>query len=164
MSNIPEKSPDSEANSLNLDRQLCFALYATSRAMTRAYQPMLRALGITYPQYLVLLVLWQWDNEQRAAGQCTVSALGAQLMLDSGTLTPLLKRMEMQGHLTRRRGELDERVTVIELTDEGRALQARAKSWRSRALDSLAVPQQRLADLRKELWVLLENLQSSAEK
>jgi len=164
LSRSQDQGPDCDNNALNLDRQLCFALYAASRAMTRAYQPMLRALGITYPQYLVLLVLWQWDNEERAVGQCTVSALGAQLMLDSGTLTPLLKRMEQQGHLTRRRGDLDERVTLIQLTDSGRALQANASSWRARALDSLAVPQQRLADLRKELWWLLDNLQSSAEK
>ena len=160
MTRIPEQVPESEHNSLNLDRQLCFALYAASRAMTRAYQPMMRALGITYPQYLVLLVLWQWDNERREAGECSVSALGEQLMLDSGTLTPLLKRMEQRGHVTRRRGDLDERVTLIQLTDDGRALQALAKSWRDRALESVAVPRERLAELRKELWMLLDNLQS----
>ena len=148
---------------MNLDRQLCFALYAASRAMTRAYQPMLRALGITYPQYLVLLVLWQWDNERRDSDRCSVSALGEQLMLDSGTLTPLLKRMEQHGQVTRRRGSFDERVTLIQLTDQARALQGRARTWRSSALESLAAPQQRLADLRRELWWLLDRLQSPVE-
>lgn len=132
--------------------------------MTKAYQPMLRALGITYPQYLVLLVLWQWDRAQRDPELCSVRALGEQLMLDSGTLTPLLKRMELQGHVTRRRGMLDERVTLVMLTDSARSLRDRASSWRSSALESLAVPHQRLADLRKELWFLLDHLQSPSSK
>ncbi len=164
MSQTSAHGPDSGDTTLNLDRQLCFALYATSRAMTKAYQPMLRTLGITYPQYLVLLVLWQWDSEQRDCDLCSVSALGEQLMLDSGTLTPLLKRMEQQGHVSRRRGILDERVTLVQLTDSGRSLRARASSWRSSALESLAVPQHRLADLRKELWFLLDHLQSPPSK
>lgn len=92
--------------------------------------------------------------------QSTVSALGEQLMLDSGTLTPLLKRMELQGHVARERGSLDERVTLIRLTDQGRQLQAPARSWRSGALDALAVPQERLEALQKELWMLLDTLQS----
>ncbi len=132
--------------------------------MTRAYQPMLRTLGITYPQYLVLLVLWQWDNEQRDPGQSTVSALGDQLMLDSGTLTPLLKRMELQGLVARERGTLDERVTLIRLKDEGRQLQSLARSWRAAALDQLAVPKERLVALQKELWTLLDTLQSTGGK
>jgi DNA-binding MarR family transcriptional regulator len=106
---------------LALDQQLCFALYSASRAMTRAYQPLLEPLGITYPQYLVLLVLWEHDG-------VSVKHLGDRLALDSGTLTPLLKRLEQQGLLARRRARDDERVVEIALTREGRALRAKATS------------------------------------
>ncbi|HEY0481068.1 MAG TPA: MarR family transcriptional regulator [Kofleriaceae bacterium] len=105
---------------LHLDEQLCFALYSASRAVTRAYAPLLAPLGVTYPQYLVLLVLWERDG-------LPVRALGDRLALDSGTLTPLLKRLEHQGLVERRRGEDDERVVRIHLTAAGRALRARAR-------------------------------------
>lgn len=160
-----EPKPDREGtDSLRLDRQLCFALYASSRAMTRAYQPMLREFGITYPQYLVLLVLWQWDEERRAAELWTVSALGSELMLDSGTLTPLLKRMESQALLHRRRSAQDERVTLIEITDTARALRREVKAWRDSALGELAVPKSRLETLHRELWKLLDALQAASTK
>ena len=107
------------ADWLALDHQLCFALYAASLAMTKAYKPLLAPLGITYPQYLVLLVLWEGDG-------ITVSQLGDRLTLDSGTLTPLLKRLENLGLVQRRRDAADERVVFITLTAEGRALKARA--------------------------------------
>ncbi len=144
-----------------MDRQLCFALYASSRAMTRAYQPMLRELGITYPQYLVLLLLWQWGREGKPSDAWTVSALGESLMLDSGTLTPLLKRMEMQNLLTRRRGVADERVTLVSITDTGRGLESKVKVWREAALGQLAVAPERLSALHRELWVLLDALQAN---
>jgi len=105
---------------LQLDEQLCFALYSASRAVTRAYTPLLEPLGLTYPQYLVLLVLWQRDG-------VPVHRLGARLALDSGTLTPLLKRLEHQGLVARRRGEDDERVVRIHLTAAGRALRGKAR-------------------------------------
>jgi len=104
---------------LALDRQLCFALYAASLAVTKAYKPLLEPLGLTYPQYLVLLVLWEQDDQ-------SVSALGERLTLDSGTLTPLLKRMESQGLLARSRDQADERRVRVRLTAAGQALQARA--------------------------------------
>lgn len=104
---------------LALDHQLCFALYSTSLAMTKAYRPLLAALGLTYPQYLAMLALWEGDG-------LTVSALGERLFLDSGTLTPLLKRMESQGLLERRRGREDERTVTVHLTRDGRALKRRA--------------------------------------
>jgi DNA-binding MarR family transcriptional regulator len=104
----------------DLDEQLCFALYSASRAVTRAYAPLLAPLGLTYPQYLVLLVLWQRDG-------ASVKQLGARLALDSGTLTPLLKRLEHQGLVERRRADDDERVVRIQLTADGRALRARAR-------------------------------------
>ncbi|MDT8989989.1 MarR family transcriptional regulator [Curvibacter sp. APW13] len=102
-----------------LDNQLCFALYSASLAMTKLYKPLLDALELTYPQYLALLVLWERDD-------ITVSALGERLNLDSGTLTPLLKRMEAAGWLARQRSVEDERRVHVLLTEAGRALQARA--------------------------------------
>ena len=104
---------------LQLDRQLCFALYAASRSMTQAYQPMLGALGLTYPQYLVLLVLWEQDG-------ASVKQLGERLLLDSGTLTPLLKRLETAGLLQRRRASDDERRVEVWLSDAGKALEEKA--------------------------------------
>ncbi len=104
-----------------LDGQLCFALYRASRAMTRAYAPLLEPLGLTYPQYLVLLALWQEDA-------VSVRQLGDLLELDSATLTPLLKRLENQGIISRQRCTVDERVVRIRLTEEGRALSTRARS------------------------------------
>ena len=110
----------SSVDPLHLDQQLCFALYAASRAVTRAYGPLLEPLGVTYPQYLVLLVLWEEDD-------VPVKRLGERLFLDSATLTPLLKRLEQQGVVTRRRDEDDERVVRIQLTPAGRALRSKAR-------------------------------------
>jgi DNA-binding MarR family transcriptional regulator len=93
---------------LKLDNQLCFSIYAASRAITRAYRPILDEFGLTYPQYLVLLILWEQDG-------LAVNEIGSLLYLDSGTLTPLLKRMESAGFIERRRGKLDERTTEIHL-------------------------------------------------
>src|SRR5438105_12628747 len=104
---------------LRLDNQLCFALYSASLAMTKLYKPLLDPLGLTYPQYLAMLVLWERDG-------ITVSELGERLQLDSGTLTPLLKRLESQGLLARERDRADERRVLLQLTPAGRALKARA--------------------------------------
>lgn len=106
---------------LKLDHQLCFPIYAAANAITRAYRPLLEGLGLTYPQYLVMLVLWEQDG-------VGLNDIGARLHLDSGTLTPLLKRLESQGFVKRRRSEEDERRIVVELTPAGRKLeQAAAK-------------------------------------
>ncbi|WP_409342973.1 MarR family winged helix-turn-helix transcriptional regulator [Paenibacillus sp. MBLB4367] len=104
---------------LKLDNQLCFAIYACSREVTKLYRPMLDELGVTYPQYLVLLVLWEKD-------EVTVKELGDRLYLDSGTLTPLLKRMEAAKLVVRKRSGDDERKVMISLTEEGKALQSQA--------------------------------------
>lgn len=104
---------------LALDGQLCFALYAASLSMTKLYKPLLAPLGLTYPQYLVMLALWERDG-------ITVSDLGERLALDSGTLTPLLKRLQAQGLLQRLRDSADERRVLLQLSAEGRALRARA--------------------------------------
>ncbi|BBY17402.1 putative transcriptional regulator, MarR family protein [Mycolicibacterium litorale] len=105
---------------LRLDQHLCFALYSATRAMTAAYRPVLTELNLTYPQYLVLLVLWE-------EGPVTVGRLGERLHLDSGTLSPLLKRLEANGFVVRRRSRTDERQVEIDLTDDGRALEERAQ-------------------------------------
>lgn len=113
-----------QADWLALDRQLCFALYSASLAMTKAYKPLLDPLGLTYPQYLVMLVLWEGDG-------VTVGQVGERLNLDSGTLTPLLKRLQALGLLRRTRDAADERRVLLQLTTAGRSLRAQA----------LAVPQ-----------------------
>jgi DNA-binding MarR family transcriptional regulator len=103
-----------------LDNQLCFALYSSSLMMTKLYKPVLAPLGVTYPQYLVLLVLWETDG-------IGVGELGTRLFLDSGTLTPLLKRMEAAGLLVRERAREDERRVIVTLTNAGRALRRQAE-------------------------------------
>ena len=112
-------APAPAADWQQLDNQLCFALYSASLATTRIYKPLLEPLGLTYPQYLALLVLWEHDG-------LTVGELGERLFLDSGTLTPLLKRMETAGWLSRQRAADDERRVIVTLTAEGRALKRRA--------------------------------------
>ncbi|RZR46320.1 MarR family winged helix-turn-helix transcriptional regulator [Vibrio vulnificus] len=110
---------DSEAQLL-LENQICFPLYSAANAVIRAYRPLLDALDLTYSQYLVLLVLWQQNG-------INVKDLGAKLHLDSGTLTPLLKRLEAKGIVERRRGQTDERVRELFLTEAGRALKQQAQ-------------------------------------
>jgi DNA-binding MarR family transcriptional regulator len=116
---MPAAKPHDDALLL-LDNQLCFALYSASLAMTKLYKPLLDEMGITYPQYLVLLVLWEGDG-------IAVSALGQRLSLDSGTLTPLLKRLEALGLVSRLRDAADERRVLITLTAAGRRLRAKAQ-------------------------------------
>lgn len=120
-STAPKKAAKAsdKAAFLRLDNQLCFALYSSSLAMTKLYKPVLTPLGLTYPQYLVLLVLWESDS-------IGVSELGARLFLDSGTLTPLLKRMEAAQWLTRQRALDDERRVIVTLTPAGDALRHEA--------------------------------------
>ena len=106
---------------MRLDHQMCFALYRASRAMTRAYADLLEPLGITYPQYLTLLALWEEDG-------ASMKRLGERLTLDSATLTPLLKRLEQEGIVERRRDTADERVVRVFVTKRGRGLQVKARS------------------------------------
>jgi DNA-binding MarR family transcriptional regulator len=115
---MPAKHPDPD-QLLRLDNQLCFALYSASLAMTKLYKPLLDELGLTYPQYLVMLVLWEGDGR-------TVSELGERLSLDSGTLTPLLKRLEAAQLVSRIRDTEDERRVHIMLTAAGRRMKQRA--------------------------------------
>jgi DNA-binding MarR family transcriptional regulator len=134
---------------LELDRQVCFALYAASRAVTQLYRPLLGALGLTYPQYLVMLVLWE-------RGPVTVSELGAALDLDSGTLSPLLKRLAAAGLVTRGRRPDDERSVEIRTTPAGAALRARAATVPRKIAKATGLRAAELAELRRNLIALTE--------
>lgn len=136
---------------LKLDKQLCFALYSASLAMTKVYKPMLAPLGLTYPQYLVMLLLWEQDDR-------TVNELGQMLHLDSGTLTPLLKRMEGQGLLTRHRDTQDERRVRVRLSETGRALKSEAAEVPVNMACQLQLGSSEIEALRQQLQALRERL------
>lgn len=137
--------------SLLLDDQLCFALYAASRAVTGRYRPLLDGLGLTYPQYLVMLVLWEH-------GSVPVKELGSALQLDYGTLTPLLKRLEANGLLRRERDPGDERLVVVSLTDDGVALRERAKGVPPAISDAMGLTPSEAEDARRLLRRLTDNV------
>jgi len=136
---------------LRLDNQVCFALYSASLAMTKLYKPLLEAIGLTYPQYLVMLVLWERDG-------ITVSELGERLFLDSGTLTPLLKRLEASALIARLRDVQDERRVRITLTPSGRALRDRAEAIPPCVLESTQCTIPELSALTTELKQLRDRL------
>jgi DNA-binding MarR family transcriptional regulator len=140
---------------LELRGQVCFALHAASRAATAVYRPLLDELGLTYPQYLVLLVLWE-------ASPRRVRDLADALQLDSGTLSPLLKRLEAGGLVTRARAEEDERVVRVALTDAGRALRTRAAAVPVALAEASGLSAAELAELRDTLVALTAALRSSA--
>ncbi len=129
---------------LRLDNQLCFAVYALSREITKRYQPHLKKLGLTYTQYITMLVLWEQDG-------LTVKQLGARLLLDSGTLTPLLKKLEAMGHLARSRDRNDERSVVISLTEQGRRLKEDARDVPRRMFCEGGVTQEETESLRRHI-------------
>ena len=141
---------------LALDRQLCFALYSSSLAMTKLYKPLLAPLGLTYPQYLVMLALWEDDG-------VTVSALGERLHLDSGTLTPLLKRLEAAGLLARQRDSDDERRVRIALTPAGRALKRQAASIPPAIACASQCDLHEISQLTQRLSALREQLQQALQ-
>ena len=136
---------------LHLDQQLCFPLYAASNAITRAYRPLLEPLGLTYPQYLVMMVLWEQAPQM-------VSEIGHKLHLDSGTLTPLLKRLQTQGLVVRQRDAADERRVLVTLTEAGQALKAQAESVPRSMACHLLNSAIDLPQLRQELRQLLQAL------
>jgi DNA-binding MarR family transcriptional regulator len=137
-------SSESPVEILRLDNQLCFALYGAANRMTRLYRPILDALGLTYPQYLAMLVLWEQSPR-------TVGALGDALDLDSSTLTPLLKRLEAGGLVERHRDPDDERRVIVALTDKGRALREQAVSVPEKLFCALNMPLDALTTLRERL-------------
>ena len=134
---MSERREQGEVNMLALENQFCFALYSASHAMTKTYKPLLDRLGLTYPQYLVMLVLWEGDA-------IPVKDIGARLFLDSGTLTPLLKRLEANGLIARRRDPGDERQVRISLTEAGLAKRSEA----------LEIPQQVLCASGQQIGAL----------
>jgi len=146
MSKKPASS-DRPVEALRLDNQLCFALYGAANRMTRLYRPMLDAMGLTYPQYLAMLVLWEKSPQ-------TVGALGDALDLDSSTLTPLLKRLEAGGLVERRRDPEDERRVIVALTDKGRALRDQAELIPEQMICALDMPMDTIETLRERLKIL----------
>lgn len=136
---------------LRLDRQLCFPLYAASNILTRAYRPLLDQLGLTYPQYLVLLVLW--EKAPRAVGE-----IGQQLFLDTGTLTPLLKRMEAAGLVARQRDPEDERRVIISLTAKGSDLREAAREIPMKMAASPKLSLCEAQTLHETVWKLIREM------
>ncbi len=139
---------------LRLDRQLCFAVYSASHAFTRFYKPLLAELGVTYPQYLALLTLWEEDS-------LSVTAIGDRLLLDSGTLTPVLKRLEALGLVSRTRSTTDERQVIVRLTEQGAAMRHVAEGFPTRILDASECSEEELDSLRQALLGLRKNLNHS---
>ena len=138
-------------DSLHLNNQLCFPLYALSRQMTALYRPYLEELDLTYPQYLVMLLLWEREK-------LSVKEIGCELWLDSGTLTPLLKRMEETGLLTRVRCKHDERMVDVELTKEGKQLQEKAVGIPDHIFSELSISAPQLKSLKKDLSAILNKM------
>lgn len=155
-SQSPASSPPGPDKLLRLDQQLCFALYASSLAMTKLYKPLLAPLGLTYPQYLVMLVLWERDDR-------AVHELGELLQLDSGTLTPLLKRLEGSGLVSRQRDHADERRVRIRLTDAGRELKQAASSIPASVMCQVGGQLDAAVDLRERLHGLRQRLQGQPQ-
>jgi len=141
---------------LQLKNQLCFTIYAVSREITRMYRPYLEEMGVTYPQYLVLLVLWEF-------GECTVKELGEKLYLDSGTLTPLLKRMQEANLVTRDRSKKDERVVVIRLTEKGHSLKEQSCKLPEALLKNSALGPEEFRELLHSSQLLLERIHHTNE-
>lgn len=140
------------ARPLHLDEHLCFAIYATSLAIQRSYKPLLDEMEITYPQYLVLNLLWTQDRQ-------TVSRLANTLALEPSTITPMLKRLELRGHVQRQRNPQDERQVLITLTEKGRALQSQAACLGELLVENAQLSDDDFADLNQRIRTLRDNLE-----
>ncbi len=140
---------------MKLDQQFCFAVYACAREITKLYHPLLKDLGITYTQYITLLALWEKDR-------VTVKELGGRLYLDSGTLTPLLKKLEASGYVTRTRDPEDERNVLIELTEEGRALKLKACDIPERLFEQAGATVEEIVAVREQMTSLLHKIHSKS--
>lgn len=139
---------------MSLENQLCFSLYSTSMAITRAYKPVLDELGLTYPQYLVLLVLW--DSDGRTVGQ-----VADRLALESSTITPLVKRLEAAGLVARKRDDADERRVFVHLTDKGRALETDCGRLAATLIEKSGMPLSKLSDVNRQVKDLRKALAHS---
>lgn len=149
--------PAKKDDPLLLSNQVCFALYSANLAMARVYRPLLESMGLTYPQYLMMLLLWEEDGQ-------AMKALGERLGLDSGTLTPLLKRLEGQGLVTRARDPQDERLVRIRLTPEGAALREKAECLPARIMEAANGSVEELGELRETLLALRDDLNKAADR
>jgi len=149
-----ERDTQDTCDDLLLDNQACFALHSTSLMMTKVYKPLLQELGLTYPQYLAMMVLWEQDG-------LTVGEISARLLTDPGSLTPLLKRLEAEGLLSRTRSREDERVVIVELTEQGRSLRDKARTIPQCILGASGMTLERLNKLQAELQALRRHLQDS---
>ena len=145
------KRPPDPDDAIKLDDFLCFAIYSANLAMNRLNKPVLDELGLTYPQYIVLVALYEQDDQ-------TVSGLGDKLFLDSSTLTPLLKRMEAMGHLTRQRDPEDERQVRVRLTPQGRSVRERALAFRSELVKAIGLDAAEFQQLRGQMVKLRANV------
>ncbi|QLL11607.1 MarR family winged helix-turn-helix transcriptional regulator [Pseudomonas chlororaphis] len=152
--NTKGSTPEKKCDDLLLDNQLCFALHSTSLLMTKVYKPLLQELGLTYPQYLAMMVLWEQDG-------LTVGEISSRLLTDPGSLTPLLKRLEAEGLLSRTRSREDERVVIIELSEQGRALYDRARGVPQCILGASGLTLEQLRKLQADLLNLRGHLQDS---
>lgn len=151
MSHTAVATPPDIDQLLRLDNQFCFALYSASLAMTKSYKPILESLGLTYPQYLVMLILWEQDD-------VPVKDIGERLFLDSGTLTPLLKRLESAGLIERKRDPADERQVRITLTKSGQVLKRKAREVPLQVLCASGQTPEVLAELRTVLSTIRNDL------
>jgi DNA-binding MarR family transcriptional regulator len=152
---VARATPTDPATLLDLDKQLCFPLYAASRLLTRIYQPLLERYGLTYPQYIVLMILWEKTP-------CSVTEIGERALLNSNTLTPLLKRLEQQGVITRTRDSGDERVVMIALTEHGRALKSKCACIPTEMQQSLGFDPDKAIALKQLLDGFLRHLREHA--
>ena len=155
MTESSRTEPASDIDLLRLENQLCFPLYATSRLVTRLYQPLLEPLGLTYPQYIVLMILWE-------QAPCTVSQISERALLNTNTLTPLLKRLEQLGFIQRQRRASDERVVEISLTPAGAALKARCGCVPLEMMKKVNFPLEKAVALKTLLDELLHDLRRQA--
>lgn len=144
------------SNPLALDNQLCFSLYSASLAMTQSYKPLLEPIGLTYPQYLVMLILWEQDGLQ-------LKDIGARLGQKSGALTPVIKRLEAEGRVQRVRDAADERSLSIRLTPEGKALRQQGLEVNQCIQQACSIDIKELIDLKEKLDALRQNIQANAE-
>ncbi|MEL6230502.1 MAG: MarR family transcriptional regulator [Cyanobacteria bacterium J06627_3] len=151
---MPDPVPQPDAL-LSLNSFLCFAIYSANHAMNRVYKPLLEELGLTYPQYIMMVVLWEKDKQ-------TVKSLGKQLFLESNTLTPLLKRLEKMGHVIRQRDVVDERQVLICLTQQGKELKKKALKIPNCILDASGLTPETLKHLQDQITLLRRNLEIAA--
>ncbi|KZD09401.1 MarR family winged helix-turn-helix transcriptional regulator [Oceanibaculum pacificum] len=154
---MTQNTPLNQPDYLALGSQLCFAAYSTAHAFNRLYRPLLERLGLTYPQYLVMLVLWERDGRP-------VREIGEKLFLDSGTLTPLLKRLEAAGRITRTRDPADERQVLIRLTEEGRGLRAAAQGIPPEIGRAAGCSPEELTALKDALTALRDRIDAHLER